>query len=84
MLRKSGHRFHTTAEREVVREIKESKCYVTYDPDKEEQLEMEQGKTFAMHTLPDGNHISVGYVYLFAFCVVPYLNSTVTMISLQG
>jgi centractin len=60
LLRKSGHLFHTSAESEVVREIKEAKCYVTYDPDKEEQLEMEQGKTYAMHTLPDGNNITIG------------------------
>lgn len=65
LLRKSGHLFHTTAEKEVVREIKEVKCYVTYDPDKEEQLEMEQGKAFAMHTLPDGTNISIGYVRVY-------------------
>jgi hypothetical protein len=64
LLRKSGHAFHTTAENEVVREIKEAKCYVTYDPDKEEALEMEQGKTFAMHQLPDGTNIPIGCVGL--------------------
>lgn len=66
LLRKSGHLFHTTAENEVVREIKEVKCYVTYDPDQEEQLEMEHGKTYAMHQLPDGTNISIGFVYVFA------------------
>jgi len=60
LLRKSGHVFHTSAENEVVREIKENMCYVTYDPTKEEQLEMEQGKNFAVHTLPDGTHIDIG------------------------
>lgn len=58
LLRKSGHLFHTSAEREIVREIKETQCLVAFDPDKEEQLEMEQDM-YAVHVLPDGTDIKI-------------------------
>ena len=38
LLRRSGYVFHTTAEREVVRSIKEDTCYVAFNPAREEQL----------------------------------------------
>lgn len=37
LLRTAGHHFHTTAEREVVRIIKEKTCYVALNPAKEEK-----------------------------------------------
>jgi len=63
LLRKSGHYFYTSAEREVVRSIKESTCYVAFDPSKEEEvLETEKSSKPAAHKfkLPDGNTIEVG------------------------
>jgi centractin len=63
LLRKSGHYFYTSAEREVVRTIKESTCYVAFDPSKEEEvLETEKSSKPAAHKfkLPDGNTIDVG------------------------
>eukprot|EP01089_Gocevia_fonbrunei_P009149 TRINITY_DN2112_c0_g1_i1.p1 TRINITY_DN2112_c0_g1~~TRINITY_DN2112_c0_g1_i1.p1 ORF type:complete len:387 (+),score=79.56 TRINITY_DN2112_c0_g1_i1:138-1298(+) len=63
LLRKSGYNFHTTAEREIVRTIKEKICYVALDPKKEEEL-IESEKTNkpvqVSYKLPDGNIIQIG------------------------
>lgn len=58
-LRHTGHIFHTSAEREVVRQIKEQECYVALNPQKEEQVEHEKS---AQHPfkLPDGTLIALG------------------------
>lgn len=53
-LRRAGHVFHTSAEREVVRTIKEQECQVAVNPHKEEQHENTPFK------LPDGSQISLG------------------------
>lgn len=42
LLRRAGYNFQTSAEREIVREIKEKLCYVAFNPTKEEQLEAEK------------------------------------------
>ncbi|KAI9905922.1 hypothetical protein PsorP6_013662 [Peronosclerospora sorghi] len=42
LLRRAGHNFQTSAEMEVVREIKEKLCFVAFNPTKEEQLEAEK------------------------------------------
>jgi len=59
-LRRTGHVFHTSAEREVVKQIKEQECYVAFNPQKEEQIEHD--KTSAQHVfkLPDGTQIALG------------------------
>ncbi|KAI6133081.1 actin-like protein [Pisolithus croceorrhizus] len=57
LLRKSGHHLHTTAEREVVRIIKEKCCYVTLNPAKEEKDSLGRTEEFR---LPDGNVIQLG------------------------
>ncbi|KAI9454010.1 actin-like protein [Russula earlei] len=57
LLRKSGHHLHTTAEREVVRSIKEKNCYIALNPHKEEKETMGRTETFR---LPDGNMIALG------------------------
>lgn len=61
-LRKSGYSFTTSAEREIVRDIKENTCYVAYDPIKEEQIHNERTNKalFTQYKLPDGNIIEVG------------------------
>jgi centractin len=58
-LRRTGHVFHTSAEREVVRQIKEKECYVSLNPQKEN---LEHDKASAQHQfrLPDGNTIALG------------------------
>jgi len=56
LLRKSGCHLHTTAEREVVRTMKEKCCYVALNPSKEEKdaLRIEEFR------LPDGNVVQLG------------------------
>lgn len=56
LLRKSGHHLHTTAEREVVRTIKEKCCYVALSPSKEEKESVGRMEEFR---LPDGNVVQV-------------------------
>lgn len=62
LLRKSGYVFHTSAEKEVVRLIKEAVTYVAKDPRKEEKewaaAKMDQART-AEYVLPDGNKLKV-------------------------
>jgi len=63
LLRRSGSYFYTSAEKEVVRSIKESACYVAYDPSKEEELiDSEKSAKPASHkySLPDGNILEIG------------------------
>jgi centractin len=61
LLRKSGLVFHTSAEREIVRDMKEKLCYIAFNSQKEEKLETEH-QTTAQQTykLPDGRVVHVG------------------------
>lgn len=62
LLRKSGYVFHTSAEKEVVRLIKESVSYVASDVRKEERewigVKPNESK-FAEYVLPDGHRLKV-------------------------
>ncbi|CAK9034868.1 Alpha-centractin, partial [Durusdinium trenchii] len=60
LLRRAGHVFHTSAEREVVKAIKETTCYVAFNPAKEERLEMDHHNTSQSYKLPDGTAIELG------------------------
>ncbi|KAJ3575640.1 hypothetical protein NP233_g974 [Leucocoprinus birnbaumii] len=57
LLRKAGHHLHTTAEREVVRTMKEKCCYIAINPSKEEKESLGRIEEF---TLPDGNIVQLG------------------------
>lgn len=60
LLRKSGYVFHTSAEKEVVRLIKESVSYISADPKKEEREWLgvkANDPKFAEYTLPDGHKL---------------------------
>ncbi|CAG8502759.1 2801_t:CDS:2 [Ambispora gerdemannii] len=57
LLRKAGYHFHTTAEKEVVRMIKEKVCYIALSPTKEEKDNA--GKT-EEYPLPDGHVVKLG------------------------
>ncbi|KAH0256729.1 actin-like protein, partial [Aureobasidium melanogenum] len=64
LLRKSGYIFHTSAEKEVVRMIKEKTSYLALDPKKEEKdwatgNARQDGKTVE-YTLPDGQKLKIG------------------------
>lgn len=60
LLRKAGYVFHTSAEKEVVRMIKEKVSYVASDPKREEKewagAKLGDGKVVE-YLLPDGNKI---------------------------
>lgn len=56
LLRKAGYHFHTTAEKEIVRIIKEKTCYLPLFPTKEEKDAGGKNEDFM---LPDGNVIKV-------------------------
>lgn len=64
LLRKQGHVFHTSAEKEVVRTIKEKTSYVALDPKKEEKewtANAGRAESKAVeYALPDGRKIKVG------------------------
>ncbi len=60
LLRQRGYSLTSSAEQEIVKDIKERLCYVALDPDKELKL---HGKVSGMdkpYTLPDGEVITVG------------------------
>ena len=78
LLRKAGATFHTSAEKEIVRTIKEKMCYVAEDPRKEEKEwgGVPGSGSGGLHNkgqeykLPDGRNIkvrpSVLYVWLIS------------------
>ncbi|KAK7183949.1 Actin-like protein [Paraphaeosphaeria sporulosa] len=63
LLRKSGRVFHTSAEKETVKDIKEKAGYVALDPAKEEKewsgAARSDNKSIE-YTLPDGQKLKVG------------------------
>jgi centractin len=67
LLRKNGHVLHTSAEKEVVRMIKEKVCYVSLDPKREEKDWMNsyhKSEAKAVdYVLPDGHKIKVSPLY---------------------
>ena len=71
LFRKSGYVFHTSAEKEVVRSIKEKCGYVAMDPKKEEkewaQLGGRMEGKVVEYILPDGNKMKVRYSPYFSF-----------------
>lgn len=63
LFRKSGYVFHTSAEKEVVRHIKEKHSYVALDPKKEEKEWIQHvgrpDSKVQEYTLPDGIKMKV-------------------------
>lgn len=62
LLRKGGYVFHTSAEKEVVRIIKETVSYVAHDPRKEERewIGVKPSESrYVEYVLPDGHRLKV-------------------------
>mmetsp|Transcript_465 Transcript_465/g.475 ORF Transcript_465/g.475 Transcript_465/m.475 type:complete len:384 (+) Transcript_465:89-1240(+) len=57
LLRRAGHNFTTSADLEIVRQIKETCCFVAFNPAKEETHQAQQ-KT--QYQLPDGSFVELG------------------------
>ncbi|TFF87478.1 MAG: actin, cytoplasmic 2 [Promethearchaeota archaeon] len=60
LLRQRGYNFVNSAEKEIVREIKEKLCYVATDPEKEMILSKKVAGMEKNFMLPDGETISIG------------------------
>jgi len=60
LLRKAGYTFHTSAELEIVRDVKERRCMVAFNIEKQEKDEQDGVEQEVPYKLPDGTPIYIG------------------------
>ena len=60
LLRQRGYNFTTSAELEIVRDIKEKLCYIAIDPEKEVILSKRVSGMEKNYMMPDGEVINIG------------------------
>jgi len=60
ILTEQGYSFTTTAEREIVRDVKEKHCFVSIDYEKDLEAADNDSKFEKVYELPDGNTITIG------------------------
>jgi len=60
LLTERGYSFTTSAEREIVRDLKEKLCYIALDFDMEMKAALESPAVEKTYGLPDGNLVTVG------------------------
>jgi len=60
ILSERGHHFTTSAEREIVKDIKQKLCYVALDFDEELKIAQSGTSRDQTYEMPDGNTITVG------------------------
>ena len=60
LLMSRGFKFISSAEKEIVRDIKERLCYVALEPEKEMKLAEKHQGLEKQYILPDGNTITIG------------------------
>ena len=59
MLSEKDHNFHTTAEHEIIRQMKEKHCYIPLDYDEEMEKAEESSSLDQVYNLPDGTAITI-------------------------
>jgi len=60
LLRRNGYSFHKSSEFEIIRQIKETKCYIPKIYTQEEDLEKKEQIAFKEFMLPDGHVVKIG------------------------
>lgn len=60
LLRQKGYNLMTSAEKEIVRDIKEKLCYVALDPEKEMLISKKVAGLEKSYMLPDGECVAIG------------------------